>query len=203
MYVVEEIEIYVRPMFIQNPRGVALHSILIQDTMLIQNSRGIALHSIFTRTLCSYRTPAGVTLHSTRSAPIQDSPGAALYSILIQDSRSIALHSTFILEVLRDATLEAEGGACPQLRLTRASMQVYYSLLKTDHISVFKNQQRRTPPPSSPVSCPLKGERLTNCVYVWPSTDTCVTLFLWIIITGTLAFSPTSQPAIVCCCCAD
>ena len=47
MYVVEEIEIYVRPMFIQNPRGVALHSILIQDTMLIQNSRGIALHSIF------------------------------------------------------------------------------------------------------------------------------------------------------------
>ena len=42
----EEIEIYVRTMFIQNPRGAALHSILIQDTMFMHISRGAALHSI-------------------------------------------------------------------------------------------------------------------------------------------------------------
>ena len=101
----------------------------------------------------------GVTLHSIHSALIQDSRGAALYSILIQDSRGVALHSTFILEVLRDVTLEVEGGACPQLRVTRASLPVEYSRLKTDHISVFKNQQRPTPPPCSLVSCPLRASR--------------------------------------------
>ena len=81
-------------MFIQNSRGVALHSIFVQDTILLQNSRG-------------------VTLRSIRSAPIQDSPGAALYSILIQDSRGVALHSNFILEVLRDVTLELRAARAP------------------------------------------------------------------------------------------
>ena len=45
--IAEEIEIYVRTMFIQNLRGVALNSIFIQGTMLIQKSWGISLHSSF------------------------------------------------------------------------------------------------------------------------------------------------------------
>ena len=48
--------------FIQNSRGVALHSIFIQDTVLKQNSRGGALHSIFIQDTMLIHNPRGIAL---------------------------------------------------------------------------------------------------------------------------------------------